>query len=510
MELSRGLDLGEFDAVLIHWSLVIISDSYLAPPFIEKIRGFSGPKLLMIQDDYRGVDRMIKRMKELKIDVLFTLVPPREIPKIFSADRLPGVRTKTYLAGYVPEHLLHRPASPLAEREMDLVYRGRELPYWLGRLGQEKAQIAKGVAERAERYSLKVDVAFREGERIYGEDWIRFISSSRATLGTESGATITDFDGSIEQGVRQYLSEHPEASFEEVHDAVLAPFEGNVRMNVLSPRVFEAASLRTALVLFPGEYSGILEPDRHYIPLQKDFSNLGEVASKLRDTEELQAMVDRTYREIACAEAYSLRRLVRDVDETVEAVPTFRPRARYPYRLQIARVERAFRASAMVRAAKQAYRMALALATFWRHPNLVLPVLRAIAGGRVPLAKVPKLAADLIRFRLLASALAGRPPGEVSFSVGLSHDPPGRTAILTSYPGPPKALVLDDRGVFDGKALVWNHGLIGNGLTFAGRSSLHNIGLGDDGKYVFDVLSLVGPEPGRVLATGVMERLARP
>src|SRR5205807_10502415 len=89
---NRMLDLDEFDAVVIHWSLVIISDHYLAPAFRERIAAFRGLKIQFIQDDYRWVDRMTAMMRFLGIQVLFTLVAEAEIPKIWDHSRLPSVR----------------------------------------------------------------------------------------------------------------------------------------------------------------------------------------------------------------------------------------------------------------------------------------------------------------------------------------------------------------------------------------------------------------------------------
>src|SRR5205085_839423 len=82
--------------------------------------------------------------------------------------------------------------------------------------------------------------------------------SSRATLGTESGASIVDFDGMVQRRVEDYLVRKPEASYDEVEQAILAPHEANARIATASPRLFEAAALRTALVLFPGGYSVVV------------------------------------------------------------------------------------------------------------------------------------------------------------------------------------------------------------------------------------------------------------
>ena len=52
---------------------------------------------------------------------------------------------------------------------------------------------------------------------------------------------------------------------------------------VLSGRNVEAAGTKTVQLLLEGAYGGYLEPDVHYIPLRKDFSNVGESIAKFRD-----------------------------------------------------------------------------------------------------------------------------------------------------------------------------------------------------------------------------------
>ena len=47
-----------------------------------------------------------------------------------------------------------------------------------------------------------------------------------------------------------------------------------------------------------GRYSGVLEPERHYIPVRRDFSNLDEALERLRDVEAVEAMTERAYEEV--------------------------------------------------------------------------------------------------------------------------------------------------------------------------------------------------------------------
>jgi hypothetical protein len=72
------------------------------------------------------------------------------------------------------------------------------------------------------------------------------------------------------------------------------------------------------MVLFEGEYSGILEPWRHYIPLRKDYSNIEAVIEPLRRPAVLQQYVDRAFDEIARNPAYSYARFVALFDDVIE------------------------------------------------------------------------------------------------------------------------------------------------------------------------------------------------
>src|SRR5690606_3422536 len=77
-------------------------------------------------------------------------------------------------------------------------------------------------------------------------------------------------------------------------------------------------ALRTAMVLYEGNYSGILKPWRHFIPLQKDFGNFNEVVAALRDDGLLQQIADRTYNEVALNPLYSYGEFVKLFDSVVE------------------------------------------------------------------------------------------------------------------------------------------------------------------------------------------------
>ena len=323
IERSRFLRLSDYDVLVVHYTAAF----YLSEWFAEQMAGFDGLKVLFLQDEYRQVDAMAAWMRRVGIQLLFSSVPADEASAVYGS-RLPGVDIVPTLTGYVPAELEgHRPQR-LEDRALDVAYRGRSIPYWLGRLGQEKALIGREFLRRAGSTELRCDISWAEHDRIYGEAWYGFLASSRTTLGTESGASIVDFDGSLQTRTEEYLRTHPTATFDDVEREILAPFEGKALVRAVSPRVFEAAALGTAMVNFPGRYSDVIEPWVHYIPLAKDFSNFDEVVSAVRDRALLERLVAGAHSDLVASGRYSLEAFVRGFEREIEA--RVRPAERRP------------------------------------------------------------------------------------------------------------------------------------------------------------------------------------
>jgi hypothetical protein len=312
---SAVLEPNEFDAVVIHYTIFTLGERYLPRALAEKIASFRGLTIQFLQDEYRQVDAITERSRGMGVDVLFTCVPAPQREELYR-DRLPGVELVTTLPGFAPEAAL-LPDRPIAPRPLDVGYRGREVPYWLGRLGQEKSEIGRRFLEAVAGSDLRCDISSREEDRIYGTRWKRFLLSCKVALGTESGASIADFDGTVEQRTREYLLRHPEARFEEVERAVLDEFEGNLTIAVAPPRLFEAAAAGTALVLFPGGYSGAVEAWRHFVPLEKDLSNVDQVIESIREPKLLEELARNAHADLVLSGRYSLSAFVRGFDELV-------------------------------------------------------------------------------------------------------------------------------------------------------------------------------------------------
>lgn len=324
------VELDRFDVVVIHFSVALgfLQGHYLSRTSAQRLRACKSLKVVFLQDEYRALAYVDQLLSLMRVDLVFSILDPRWFPEVYREALRGGCRVIGNLTGYVPEPLLGRSVAPIASRDLHLGYRSRRAPYWLGELAQEKIRIAEGAGRLAPAHALRVDISCDEGDRLYGDAWISFVASCKAVLGTESGSSVMDFAGTIQTDVEEYVSAHPEATFDEVSDRFFRELDGRMPMNQISPRCFEAAALRTGMVLFEGGYSGLLVPWRHFLPLKKDFSNFPEIAAALKDDVRLQQMVDDTYREVACAPANSYREFVARFDREVGEQVLARGKAR--------------------------------------------------------------------------------------------------------------------------------------------------------------------------------------
>src|SRR5262249_28021863 len=144
----------------------------------------------------------------------------------------------------------------------------------------------------------------------------------------ESGSNLFDWDGQVRAAVEAELRRRPSTTFDEIYNAWLGKHDDEIATNQISPRLFEAIASRTALILYEGRYSDVLQPHVHYLPLRKDFANADEVLARLADEAFLESLTRRAFDDIVAPGRYSYRILVRRVDEELVASASGRNRRR--------------------------------------------------------------------------------------------------------------------------------------------------------------------------------------
>jgi hypothetical protein len=321
----------DFATIVLHYSLFGIAPYQLNEYFYEYLANSRAYKIAFFQDEYHYCKPRFEFLNRYGIDCVYTLLQPEQWDDVYRLyTRVP--KLVHGIPGYVSDELVslaERLTIPDDERDIDIGYRGRSLPAYMGRAAQEKSEIGQRFAERAHAYGLTLDIAVDEDSRIYGEDWFRFLANCRGVLGVEAGVSVFDLDDSVREQYEQLAAAHPDVTFEEIETRILGPKENNIFYRTVSPRHFEAAAFRVCQILFEGAYSHVLEPMAHYIPLHKDFSNFEEVVARFRDRDLRRRLTENAYRDLIASGAYSYRRFIEDFDRELFAMG-FDPQADEP------------------------------------------------------------------------------------------------------------------------------------------------------------------------------------
>ena len=145
-------------------------------------------------------------------------------------------------------------------------------------------------------------------------------------IGTESGSSALDPVGAIRRFEAEWRPSHPDATFEQF-SALQEPGWDDYDFTAISPRLFEAAQTKTRQLLVEGAYDGILEPETHYIPLRRDFSNLPEALERIGDPAETEAMAERAWDDLIASGRYSYGAFAAHVESVVDELAGGRVRS---------------------------------------------------------------------------------------------------------------------------------------------------------------------------------------
>ncbi len=314
----------KISAVIIHYSAIALRyDSVWWKRNYEKIvdliNKFKCPKLIIPQDEYNYTADIHKIIKDTKIEAIYTCANEEDYEKLYPRS-LGYKKISTVFTGYVDEKTLSmiQNRTNIGKRPIDIGYRARKLPYWLGKHGQLKAELADQIGKYLEDHEtgLTYDIANtsdRNSKVYLGSDWIDFLLNCRTMLGCLGGSGLIDYDGSLKIKVDKYMEANPTACFEECEEACFPGKDNEIHLFALSPRHFECAMTRTCQLLVEGDYAGVFEAGRDYIEIKKDFSNISQVIEKVKDVSYCEKIADNCYENVVNSGKYTYSSFVHDV-----------------------------------------------------------------------------------------------------------------------------------------------------------------------------------------------------
>lgn len=312
-----------FDAIIFHYSFVAMrfAPDYWSKwkPKMDWIAEWDCVKIAIPQDEYDKSQVLDEWLDEWGISVIFSCFEGKNAQIIYP---IMSQKAMFYycFTGYIHQKTgkeLSKKIKPLSDRDYDIIYRARNLPFQFGHHGQLKHQIADIVSKSATRLGLSHNISTKAKDTIYGKHWVDFMASGKATIGTESGSSALDIKGKIKQKITDLLAENPEMTFEEISKQMPDGWD-SYEFFAISPRHFEAVMTKTCQILMEGNYSGVLKANQHYIPLKRDFSNLDEALEKLKDDDYVQAIIDCAYEDIYLSGKYTYEAMAHVIETAID------------------------------------------------------------------------------------------------------------------------------------------------------------------------------------------------
>lgn len=324
----------KYDAVILHYTYLagerFLENGNLWRKKIKGLTQISGYKVMIPQDEYDHTERLweICQLAQIK-EIYSCFLEPKDILLAYPPDKTLNAKVYPAFTGYVDNKAtieISNKIRPFRERPIDIGYRARKLPAYFGKHGQLKYELVELFSNELKKYDFVYDITntnqslTNENPNLVklGNKWYEFLLNCKAFIGCEGGSSLLDIDGSIKARVIDFTNKNPQAEFEEIEAVCFPGKDYNISCFAISPRHFEAALCKTLQILVEGKYGNAFKPWIHYIPLKRDFSNIGEVLETLKDEKKCQQIIDNAYADIVQSNKFTYENFVSTIIESIK------------------------------------------------------------------------------------------------------------------------------------------------------------------------------------------------
>jgi ribosomal protein S21 len=300
-------NLVHFSQALFHlrrYDLIVVShaaagdDMTLLRKFERWFDRRRAPLVMFIGNEYDLLDDKIGFIRRVNAEFICSQLPLAAARYLYgecTGSRIVSMPHALNPARYFP--------TPDVARTVDVGFIGDI--YWPFIGDRERTDLIEWFEHHGPQRGLRCDI---RKQRIGREAWSRFLNCCKAIIGAESGTYYLNERGRLLEKARSYnLFERPDSDFDQLFEKFYRGQPRGMSGKSISSRHFEPIGTKTCQILLEGEYNGILEADRHYISVKKDFSNIDDVLRRFRDEIYRERMVEETYAYVLAEHTYARR-----------------------------------------------------------------------------------------------------------------------------------------------------------------------------------------------------------
>ncbi len=168
------------------------------------IKDAPGRVMAFPQDDYYMNEILDNWFEAWNVDTVYT--PLIDHVSVLYPKTHKKAKMRHAYTGYADDGdriLCSRWAKAWEMREIDVSYRAKNLPAYLGKLARQKAEIADRFIMAVEKTDahLWMDIQTGHNSTHFGTTWLKFLGDSKFVLGSPSGASMLDPTGAISDAV---------------------------------------------------------------------------------------------------------------------------------------------------------------------------------------------------------------------------------------------------------------------------------------------------------------------
>jgi len=297
-----------FDLIIFHHSITACWNEHRYKKNInlfKKIDFGNTSKIAFFQDECFYTDLLNDFINKLNIQIVFSVATRSLWPTIYSKVNKKKVRFYQVLTGYIDNMTLNKKDYRRVPKVIDIGYRSAwgSRYYQLGSFGYLRKKVVEIFKDKLKNTNLKIDISSNQSDLLSGNKWFEFLSKCKYIIGTESGSSLVDTDGTIKDCILEQLRKQPKSTFFEIRELCFKNTDNKIQLKTMSPRHFESILTRTCQILVRGKYNGILKPWKHYIPLNRDFNNIDQIIK----------LVENAYNDIVISQKYTYEKFVKYV-----------------------------------------------------------------------------------------------------------------------------------------------------------------------------------------------------
>jgi hypothetical protein len=264
------------------------------------LRFRKGRLIYFPRNEFKNFRRKRAFIKLAKVDLVASQLP------LESAEYLYGDLAKVISLPHALNPKVFQPSVTFEKRRITIGGRSDVYPSFL--LDESRNAIDHFLRKVGKlRPGIIVDYSTRLQDRFDRKGWSAFLGQCQFTISSEAGGIYVDKTDRLQHSIERYLKGHPVVPVEEVREQFREQLRVLPSGKCISSRHFEAIGTQTCQILAEGHYSGIIQPNVHYIELKKDHSNIEEVLRSMENRRRVREITEAVFRLVVSEHTYSHR-----------------------------------------------------------------------------------------------------------------------------------------------------------------------------------------------------------